>query len=293
MIAAAAELGYSANAHAQAVARGSTSTVSLVVGDIADPYFAAIAAGVIDVARTRGLIVTIAALPYDGVETAPALERETLTALRAQRPRAVLFASSRALSADWEAFTTIDRLVVIGPDAPGIRSIIIGNYVGAADLARALTGIGYTDFAVIAGPAELSTVRDRVAGFTSVAPSASVRHDRFSRDGGYSATARLLAEGRRPECVFAVTDVMAIGAIAAIQDAGLRPGIDVAVAGFDDIPLLRDVTPRLTTVALPLTRIGADALELALSDDTDAPATLAVDGRVRLRESTPGLSARP
>lgn len=99
-------------------------------------------------------------------------------------------------------------------------------------------------------------------------PSASVRHDGFSRDAGYSATARLLAEDQRPECVFAVTDVMAIGAIAAIQDAGLRPGIDVAVAGFDNIPLLRDLTPRLTTVALPLTRIGADALELALSDDT-------------------------
>ncbi|QNE35444.1 LacI family DNA-binding transcriptional regulator [Leifsonia shinshuensis] len=287
--AAAVELGYSVNAQAQAVARGSNNTVALVVGDIADPYFASIAAGVMDVAKLRGLIVTIATLPHDNQPDAQQLEAETLTALRAQRPRAVLFASSRDATADWSAFEAINQLAIIGPEAPGLRSVVVGNHEGAADLARTLSEIGYSDFAIVAGPAELSTVRDRVAGFASIAPGATVHNQSFSRDGGYEATADLLASGRRPECVFAVTDVMAIGAISAIRDAGLTPGIDVAVAGFDDIPLLRDVSPRLTTVALPLDRIGASALELALDNDGEMPSSVTVSGHVLLRESTPGL----
>ncbi|WP_258046204.1 LacI family DNA-binding transcriptional regulator [Leifsonia shinshuensis] len=190
------------------------------------------------------------------------LEAETLTALRAQRPRAVLFATSRHWSADWSAFANVNQLADIGPEPSGLRSVVVPNYDGAADLACALKGIGYSDFAIVAGPAELSTVRDRVTGFQSELPGVPVYHNAFSRDGGYSATAKLLANGRLPDCIFAVTDVMAIGAIAAIRDAGLTPGADVAVAGFDGIPLLRDVSPQLTTVALPLDWIGASALEL-------------------------------
>ena len=69
-------------------------------------------------------------------------------------------------------------------------------------------------------------------GFTSVAAGSQNRYDDFSGDGGYNAMSQLLADGARPECVFAVTDVMALGAMRAIRDAGLRPGIDIGVAGI-------------------------------------------------------------
>ena len=78
---------------------------------------------------------------------------------------------------------------------------------------------------------------------------------------------------------------MAVGALSAIRDAGLTPGADVAVAGFDDIPTVRDVTPPLTTVRAPLEEIGRRALRLALGD-TDA-AEGAVATEVVLRDSTP------
>jgi LacI family transcriptional regulator len=139
---------------------------------------------------------------------------------------------------------------------------------------------------VLAGPENLLTARDRTRGFLDVVPNARAVVGAFSRDGGYATMAKLLAAGERPGCVFAVTDVMAVGAMAAMRDAGLAPGTDIAVAGFDDIPLVRDVTPSLTTVALPLADIGARALELALTDDPDAsPAPFA--GTVTLRASTP------
>lgn len=179
-----------------------------------------------------------------------------------------------------------EQFAVIGGGAPDLRSVGVDNFGGAATLARELRGLGYQEFVVLAGPEELVTVHDRVAGFLSVVPSATIAHAEFSRAGGYRAMGELLASGARPECVFAVSDVMAIGAMAALRESGIVPGAEIAVAGFDDIPLVADVTPALTSVALPLAEIGARALELALSDGpaTGARATAA---EVRIRASTP------
>lgn len=93
--------------------------------------------------------------------------------------------------------------------------------------------------------------------------------------------------GAPPVCVFAVTDVMAIGAIAAWRDLGLSVPRDVCIAGFDDIPTLRDHTPSLSTVALPLEEIGTRAVELALRTDAGAADLRErIPGRVILRDST-------
>lgn len=256
--------------------------MSLVVGDIADPYFAAIASGVVSVARSNDLIVTLTAVAASDQEAA------TLDALRAQRPRAVVFAASRDAEADSPEYVPAAPLVLIGPQHARLRSVEIDNRGGARELALALGRNGYRDFAIVAGPSTLWTVRERTEGFLSVAPTAVVFNDDFSRDGGYRGTARLLAGSSRPQCIFAVADVMAIGAIAAIEDAGLRPGTDIAIAGFDDIPLLRDVRPHLTTVALPLVQIGERAMELALDESlVNSPV---IGGTVIIRESTPALA---
>jgi LacI family transcriptional regulator len=287
VLASAQTLGYSANVQAQAVARGTSNTVAVVVGDIADPYFSSIASGVIRVADERGLIVTLTATGADASR-----EAATLTALKGQRPRAVILAGSRHLEMDAGAaeLAAIERggarVALIGAAVPGLRSVAVQNREGAAALARALVDRGYTDFVVLAGPENLLTASDRTRGFLDVVPDARAVTGAFSRDGGYATMAALLAAGDRPGCVFAVTDVMALGAMAAMRDAGLAPGTDIAVAGFDDIPLVQDVTPSLTTVALPLADIGARALELALADDPDASLE-PFAGTVTLRASTP------
>ena len=79
-------------------------------------------------------------------------------------------------------------------------------------------------------------------------------------------SAVLAAGGDRPDCVFAVNDVMAVGALARLRAAGISVPTDIAVAGFDDILTLRDVYPPLTTVRLPLKRMGEMAASLVLSD---------------------------
>jgi LacI family transcriptional regulator len=299
VLASALTLGYSPNAQAQAVARGTSNTVALVVGDIADPYFSALASGVIHAADQRGLIVTMAATGID-----PDREISTLAALRGQRPRAVILAGSRRIDRSVESridheLTAIENagghVALIGSRSPGFKSVAILNREGAAALADALVDRGYRDFVVLAGGSELHTARERTAGFVDAAlargveiSSARVSHGEFSRDGGYATMAALLADGVRPDCVFAVTDVMALGAMAALREAGITPGTEVAVAGFDDIQLVQDVSPSLTTVALPLADIGARALEIALSVEPDDSLTTPFEGSVVLRDSTPG-----
>ncbi|MET0188448.1 MAG: substrate-binding domain-containing protein, partial [Pseudonocardia sediminis] len=109
----------------------------------------------------------------------------------------------------------------------------------------------------------------------------------FTRDGGYRAMVSLLdraaaGSGALPRCVFAVTDLMAVGAVAAIRERGLVPGVDVGVAGFDDVRMLADVVPALSTVRLPLEEIGERAVRRALGLEADG----AIDGEVVLRAST-------
>ncbi len=114
-----------------------------------------------------------------------------------------------------------------------------------------------------------------------------VVHGEFTRDGGYEAMSGLLAAGVRPDCVFAVNDVMAVGALARLRAEGVSAPGDIAVAGFDDILTLRDVYPPLTTVRLPLKRMGEMAANLVLSDTSpDGPRIVPVPGEVILRDST-------
>jgi LacI family transcriptional regulator len=154
---------------------------------------------------------------------------------------------------------------------------------------------GHQEFVVLAGPPKLGAAADRTAGFlrelrrAGINPLAVVPGE-FTRDGGYDAARQVVASmhpGRRwGSCVFAVNDVMALGAIAAFREAGLRTPRDVAVAGFDDIPTLRDHDPGLTTVALPLHEMGRRAIEMALAADTGDQSITRVTGRVIVRAST-------
>ena len=285
---AAAELGYTANLQARAVATGQSTMVGVVVHDISDPYFSSIAAGLIEVADARRLLVCISST--SATETA---EREYVALMRAQRARAVILIGSRsddtaaiqALRAEIAAFTRSGgRALAVGQDLLGVDTIQPENAAGAEALARAMVALGHRRFAVLAGPRGLLTARDRLDGFrTGLAAwsvpleAAQIVYGPFTRDGGYEAmSAVLAAPGPLPDCVFAVTDVMAMGALARLRVGGLQVPADIALAGFDDILTLRDVYPPLTTVRLPLKRMGEMAAGLVLGEAAEAAADLAV-----------------
>ena len=296
---AVADLGYTANLQARAVATGQSTMVGVVVHDLSDPYFSSIAAGLIEAAGARGLLVCMSS-----TSATEAAEREYVTLMHAQRARAVILIGSRsddasarnALRAEIAAFTRSGgRAVCVGQDLLDVDTILPENVAGAEALARALVALGHRRFAVLAGPHGLLTARDRLEGFRAGLRSWSVEldparviHGAFTRDGGYEAMSAILAAGEPlPDCVFAVTDVMAVGALARLRAGGIEVPAGIAVAGFDDILTLRDVYPPLTTVRLPLTRMGEMAAELVLGDVvSDRPRVIPVPGEVILRDST-------
>ncbi|GAA4188219.1 LacI family DNA-binding transcriptional regulator [Microbacterium oryzae] len=292
--AAADRLGYTANISAQAIARGTSATVALLVADIADPYFGQIASGVAHAADEAGLIVTIAMTERD-----PAREVALVRTLRGQRPRGIVLAASRdtasdtdALSAEIAAVQSVGgRIVTLGAALPGTRVVAYENEAGARALAGRLAALGYREAVVLAGPEGLRTSDDRLAGFTQGFADGGgevtqVVRGSISRDAGYEAMSELLSAGLAPgTLVFGISDVVAIGAISAIRDAGREPGADLAVAGFDDIVTGRDVTPGLTTVHLPLEELGAQALRAAVDPDWTPPEPVSLE--VLLRDSTP------
>lgn len=295
---AARRLDYAPDPNAQAVARGRTDSVGLVMHDIADPYFSSIAAGVIEAAEQRGLAVTIAT-----TGRRPGAERECVVRLRRQRARAIVLVGSRTsdqletarLGEELGAYAGAGgRVAVISQPMLPVATLAIENRSGALALAQALVGLGHREFAVLAGPAGVMTSQERLAGFRDGVRRAGLRLPRelvlreaFTRDGGYRAMRRLMAQTPEVSCVFAVNDVMAVGAMAALREVGLAAGRDVGVAGFDDIETLRDVTPALTTVGVPLRELGVQALELALHEPPDPAEVVRVGGQVHLRESTP------
>lgn len=297
--ASAEELGYLANPTAQALARNVSSLVGLIVHDIADPYFSSIAAGVTRVAETEGMVVVLGT-------TGRVAERETtlMATLRAHRARAVMLIGSRRVGDEsglprlGEEISALvsqgGSVACVSQEGLPAHTVVPNNHDGAAMLARRLIDQGHRRFAILAGPPELCAARDRLDGFCQALTAAGIDvapgdvvHGAFTRDGGYESTRRLLAGGTDASCLFAVNDVMATGAMAAIRDTGLRIPDDLSVAGFDDIPTLRDLTPGLTSVRLPLEWMGEEAARLALGDSPpDQPVTVPVDGEIVEREST-------
>ena len=295
---AATELGYSANSYAQAMARGRTDVVGLVVHDIADPYFATVAAGVMREAELHGLLVSMAS-----TQRRPEAEVDHIAMLRHHWARAVILVGSRFADsglndrvadelAAYEA--SGGRAVAVTQPMLPVDTVAFEQRGGASDLADALYELGHRRFGILSGPPNLLTASDRTAGFTQAllrrgAP-ASAEHiipGEFTRDGGYEAMERLLAAGADVTCVFAVNDVMAVGAMAALRERDIWLPDGMAIAGFDDIVTLRDVSPALTTVRVPMEEIGAQAFRLAVDDGVGRPRVRHVSGTVVLRASTP------
>ncbi len=276
---AAARIGYTTNLSAQAMARGASRIAALLVSDIADPFFSTLASGVARAAEREGLLVTIAVTERD-----PQRELALVRELRGLRPQLLVLAGSRfvnepghdALARELDGYRAGGgRVVLIGQNEFDFASIQLDNAGGAEALGRHLGEAGFRKVAIAAGPADLVTARLRVEGFRRglaafgvTVPDHLVLAGEFSRDAGADAARRVVEHHLdEVELLFAVNDVMAIGALTALRDAGVSVPGQIAVAGFDDIEAAKDTVPALTTVRVELEALGQRAVELAMGDD--------------------------
>jgi DNA-binding LacI/PurR family transcriptional regulator len=189
-----------------------------------------------------------------------------------------------------------------GMPRAGITFVDVDNRRGAAAAVEHLVEIGRRRIATIAGPQDMPAGSDRLAGYHETLGTTGVRmSDRlvevadFSLEGGRSAMERLLAREPSLDAVFVASDLMAIGALAAIQASGRTVPGDVAVVGFDDSPLAAQAHPPLTSVRQPIEEMGREMARLltqavAARDRVARSVILATE--LVVRASTGGIAAQ-
>jgi LacI family transcriptional regulator len=298
---AAERLGYRPNASARATTTGATAMVAVLVSDIRDPYNAEIVHGVIERAGASGLVATFAGTDH-GIDD----EIRVVRMMRGLRPHAMILTGTRSGSTTSRASLEEElarytqeggRVAIAGDDELPFDTAVVPRRRGASALVAELFRLGYRSPALIRPDHDSAAVQQWEDGVVESAARLGMRLERdavvrapMTRDGGYEATASLIAGWPgRFDVVLAATDAMAIGAMTAMRDAGLTPGTEFGVAGFDDVVGTEDVSPDLTSVDLALARVGAAAVDLALAGPGDHR-RIEFEPRVVVRGTTP---ARP
>jgi LacI family transcriptional regulator len=296
VLAAAAALRYTADASARAMRRASDS-IALVADDLTTASIGLVLAAMEREARTVDAFVTVAS-----TGGTPPRQLETVRMMCALRPRALVLTSSTLYADVLEGRLLRElldyqreggRVVIFGDTDMPFDAISVENRASAVPVGTYLAQTGHRRVTIVAGAADRANVSDRTVGFidglvAGGVDRADIRvvHCEVSRHGGFTAVERLLAGGPLDaDALVCANDAIAIGAMSALRGAGVRVPRDVSVTGFDDIPLATDVTPRLTTVAVPLARIGQDAIRLALGDHQERRRTTE-SGELMVREST-------
>lgn len=268
------ELGYVRDDSARQLRAGRSRIIALLVLDLANPFFVDIVRGAEEAAHAHGLNV-ISCNSGQRVE----LETSYLALLAEQRVRGVLLSPVGASGESLAAFRrTGTPYVLVDRKMPGdeASSVSVDDVAGGALAMRHLVDGGHTRVAFVNGPDLLAQCRDRRAGVRSVLKGASgvtlseLEADRLDVASGRDAGARLLGISPRPTAVFCANDLLALGVLRVLLQAGVRVPEDVALIGYDDIEFSSAAAVPLSSIRQPTYQLGKIATELLL-DECDDP----------------------
>ena len=263
----AQRLGYWPNGIARSLITNRTHTLGALLPDLHGEFFSEVIHGIDIASRERGFHLIVSRTSSSA--------QELTSALRSMRGRVdgLLVMAPDLDSESLKALTGNVPAVLLNPEAriPGVRAVTIANREGAVEVVRHLHELGHRRIATICGPARNVDAQQRLEGWRDAmralqlepSPELVFRGD-FTEHSGYEAAKRLLEAEPRPTAVFVANDYMAVGALGAFQDAGLSVPGDLGIAGFDDIPLARYLTPPLTTVRVDMLGLGQRAVHLLL-----------------------------
>jgi DNA-binding LacI/PurR family transcriptional regulator len=289
-------LGYRPNVAARNLRRGRTGLLALVVPEIDSPYFSDLAARTVRIAEEDGWTVLI-----DQTDGDAARERRLLHGERSQLVDGVIFSPWSTAAEELATRRDATPFVLLGEHAgaPPVDHVVIDNVAAAREAVAHLLAGGRRDIAAIGIEASVAneTARQRQLGFRGALAAAGLpwRADReaavtsLHRAEGHRAMSGLLAAGDRPDAVFCFSDELALGALRALADAGLRVPDDVALVGFDDIEDGRYAVPTLTTIAPDKDRIAQLALQVLrdrLAGDDRPARVITAPHRLVVRESS-------
>lgn len=291
----AQDMGYSPNLAARGLRGKTTNVIGIVVENVSDPFSSQIVRGIIDQLKATGYTSIIVNTDYD-----PLAEKQAVVTLVSNRTDGIIFVHASVHSdqslleiANDQPYVSIARI-----QPPGENTIGLDDYYGAQLAVNHLLKLGRRRIAFISGPEFWWSSRERLAGYLDAlktqnlsAPVEYIRQGDWEADSGRRAAEGLLALPDRPDAIFAANDLMAQGAIYAIQDAGLNVPRDIAVVGHDDREFAQVVRPALSTVRLPTYEMGRAAAQMIrrrLESGRTVPAQL-VRGELIVRDSCGGV----
>lgn len=261
------ELGYRPNTLARGLRSQRTHTLGLVIPDVANPFFSALAKEIEQAAGRKGYSLILG----NSGESRSA-EQLYLGMLADRQVDGLMIVPG----AGTKSISLPRKIAIVIVDRPLRRHPVVASdhCKGAAQAVAHLIELGHRRIACIAGPRRLVVAAERYRGYQQIMRRYTppeelekcgwVESANFGYEFGYRAALRLLATDPRPTAIFAGSDRHAIGALRAARDAGLEVPSDLSIIGFDDIPLASVVTPRLSTVAQPIAAISERAVAKVL-----------------------------
>ncbi|HEX4959858.1 MAG TPA: LacI family DNA-binding transcriptional regulator [Thermoanaerobaculia bacterium] len=268
VLAAAKALHYVPNVAARSLSIQRSQTIGIVLPDVHGEFFSEVIRGIDVAARREGYHILVSGSHSDVGEML-----EVLDAMRGRVDGLVVMAPDVAHDLLHESLPPNLPLVLLNSTDGGVDggrdAITIDNHGGAQAMMRYLAGLGHTGIAFIKGPAQNADARERLRGYRGVMRKLGIRATRrlelagdFTEESGRAAAQKILNVAPRPTAIFAANDSMAVGALAALAEAGVAVPAEMSVAGFDDIPIARYVTPPLTTIRVDIADLGRRAFGL-------------------------------
>jgi LacI family transcriptional regulator len=273
-----ARLGYVRSESARQLRAGASRIMALLVLDMGNPFFVAVASGAERTARAAGLGVMVCNSAQSVSE-----EQEYLSLFAEQRVRGVLVTpadptgrSLDGLRSQGIPFVLVDR---VSADA-SVCSVSVDDVAGGRLAVQHLIAAGHRSIVYVGGPPEVTQVHDRKAGALAALAEAGLPADalteisaeRLDVAAGRDAGSRLLGLGRRPTAVFCANDLLALGVLQAMFAARISVPDEMAIVGYDDIEFAAAAAVPLTSVRQPAVPMGRLAAEMLLEETVGDPA---------------------
>ena len=290
--AAVSKLGYVPNASARSLATGRSNTLAMVVPEpdgmvFSDPFFPQAYHGALH--AFRGMEVQVLLAMAQPGETPGQMTRY----LHSGHVDGAIIVSHHGPEVARRLVSSRQPVVFVGdPEVPGLAFVDLDQHAAAIAATRHLLARGARRIATITGPQDMRAGVQRLEGFVDamadagLAPAAVVNGD-FTVRGGEDAAHELLATAPDVDAVFVASDLMALGAVRALQATGRRVPDDVAIVGFDDSSAALQSSPQLTTMTNPaseLTRLAGELLKQLL-DGAPSPEPVILPSRLVVRDS--------
>jgi LacI family transcriptional regulator len=269
VLAATRKLRFSPNTAARSLSTRRSLALGVILPDLYGEFFSELLRGMDNAAQRAGYSLLVSSSHHDarGIDAAVRVSRGRVDGLLIMAPDVARVALAAALPRG------IPTVLLNGRPAADsdVTAVTVDNYGGAAAVTRHLIALGHRRIGFIAGAAHNADAQQRERGHRAAMRAAGIEHEPelsvrgdFTEDAGVEGARALLTLASRPTAIFAANDAMAVGALAFLREAGVDVPSQMAVVGFDDIPVARFLNPPLTSVRVGIAALGAHAIQLLL-----------------------------